>query len=79
MKLRVSNDEINEQFCISWLKANYEFVIGKKSIIVQQDIYKHYLTSLHKLFSDGKHKYYFGKKDILSLQYFDNCVRCVNT
>ena len=67
VELRVSNDEINMKFCISWIKANYRFV--KKSTIKQQDMYQHYLTSLKKFFS---------KKYVISLSHFSNCVRCVN-
>ena len=63
----VRNDEININFCISWIKANYKFV--KKSIIVQQNMYQHYMTSLKKFFS---------KKYVISLHNFSNCVRCVN-
>ena len=65
VQLRVSNDEINRQFCLSWLKATYESVNG--SSIEQQVMYKQYLASLHKL----------GKKDVISAQHYAVCVRCV--
>ena len=68
VKLRVSNDKINGQFCISWLKENYEFGTWKGSTIGQQDMYNDYLSSLHKL----------GKKEVISGQYLHQCVRCVN-
>ena len=64
MQLRVSNDEANRQFCLSWLKATYETVSYKVSI-EQQVMYKQYLASLHKL----------GKKDVISAQHYAVCVR----
>ena len=64
VQLRVSNDEVNRQFCLSWLKATYETVNGKNSI-EQQVMYKQYLASLHKL----------GKKDVISAQHYAVCVR----
>ena len=54
VQLRVSNDESNRQFCLSWLKATYESSSG--SSIDQQVMYKQYLASLHKL----------GKRDVIS-------------
>ena len=63
VQLRVSNDEVNRQFCLSWLKATYETVNG--SSIEQQVMYKQYLASLHKL----------GKKDVISAQHYAVCVR----
>ena len=65
VQLRVSNDEINRQFCLSWLKATYETVNGCS--IEQQVMYKQYLASLHKL----------GKKDVISAQHYAVCVRYV--
>merc|ERR1712223_189357 len=64
VQLRVSNDEVNRQFCLSWLKATYETVNGNISI-EQQVMYKQYLASLHKL----------GKKDVISAQHYAVCVR----
>merc|ERR1719266_2348351 len=64
VQLRVSNDEANRQFCLSWLKATYETVSYKVSI-EQQVMYKQYLASLHKL----------GKKDVISAQHYAVCVR----
>ena len=63
VQLRVSNDEVNRQFCLSWLKATYETVNGTS--IEQQVMYKQYLASLHKL----------GKKDVISAQHYAVCVR----
>ena len=63
VQLRVSNDEVNRQFCLSWLKATYETVNGTS--IDQQVMYKQYLASLHKL----------GKKDVISAQHYAVCVR----
>merc|ERR1719464_1183243 len=64
VQLRVSNDEANRQFCLSWLKATYETVSYKVSI-EQQVMYKQYLASLHKL----------GKKDVISAQHYAVCFR----
>ena len=67
VELRVNNDKFNGKFCISWLKDNYEWNFG--STIALQGMYKQYLTSLNK---------FFDKNDVVSLDYFSNCVRCVN-
>ena len=64
VELRVSDNKINGDFCISWLRNNYELMKG--STIGQQDMYTHYLTSLHKELS---------KKDVVSSDNFSNCVR----
>ena len=64
VELRVSDNKINGEFCISWLRNNYELMKG--STIGQQDMYTHYLTSLHKELS---------KKDVVSSDNFSNCVR----
>ena len=63
VQLRVSNDESNRQFCLSWLKATYESSSG--SSIDQQVMYKQYLASLHKL----------GKRDVISQQHYAVCIR----
>ena len=63
VQLRVSNDESNRQFCLSWLKATYESSNG--SSIDQQVMYKQYLASLHKL----------GKRDVISQQHYAVCIR----
>ena len=63
MQLRVSNDDANRQFCLSWLKATYELAAG--SSIEQQVMYKQYLASLHKL----------GKREVISAQHYAVCVR----
>ena len=65
VQLRVSNDESNRQFCLSWLKATYESSSG--SSIDQQVMYKQYLASLHKL----------GKRDVISQQHYAVCIRLV--
>ena len=63
VQLRVSNDESNRQFCLSWLKATYESSSG--SSIDQPVMYKQYLASLHKL----------GKRDVISQQIYAVCIR----
>ena len=63
VQLRVSNDDANRQFCLSWLKATYELAAG--SSIEQQIMYKQYLASLHKL----------GKREVISAQHYAVCVR----
>ena len=63
VQLRVSNDESNRQFCLSWLKATYESSSG--SSIDQPVMYKQYLASLHKL----------GKRDVISQQHYAVCIR----
>jgi AT-rich interactive domain-containing protein 2 len=63
VQLRVSNDEANRTFCLSWLKATYEGVMG--SNIQHEIMYKQYLASLHKL----------GKRDVISAQHYAVCVR----
>jgi AT-rich interactive domain-containing protein 2 len=63
VQLRVSNDDLNRQFCLSWLKATYELAQG--SSIEQQVMYKQYLASLHKL----------GKREVISAQHYAVCVR----
>jgi hypothetical protein len=63
VQLRVSNDDANRQFCLSWLKATYELSAG--SSIEQQVMYKQYLASLHKL----------GKREVISAQHYAVCVR----
>ena len=63
VQLKVSNDESNRQFCLSWLKATYESSSG--SSIDQQVMYKQYLASLHKL----------GKRDVISQQHYAVCIR----
>ena len=63
VQLRVSNDDANRQFCLSWLKATYELAAG--SSIEQQVMYKQYLASLHKL----------GKREVISAQHYAVCVR----
>ena len=65
VQLRVANDEVNRQFCLSWLKATYEPFPG--SCIDQQVMYKQYLASLHKL----------GKRDVISGQHYVLAVRYV--
>ena len=63
VQLRVSNDEANRQFCLSWLKATYEPSPG--AFIDQNVMYKQYLASLHKL----------GKRDVISGQHYVAAVR----
>ena len=63
VQLRVSNDDGNRQFCLSWLKATYE--LASSSSIEQQVMYKQYLASLHKL----------GKREVISAQHYAVCVR----
>merc|ERR1719225_1437340 len=65
VQLRVSNDEVNRQFCLSWLKATYETAANGTVSIEQQVMYKQYLASLHKI----------GKKDVISAQHYAVCVR----
>ena len=63
VQLRVSNDDSNRQFCLSWLKATYELCASGS--IDQQVMYKQYLASLHKL----------GKREVISAQHYAVCVR----
>ena len=63
VQLRVSNDDSNRQFCLSWLKATYELCVSGS--IDQQVMYKQYLASLHKL----------GKREVISAQHYAVCVR----
>ena len=64
VELRVSNDKIDGQFCMSWLKDNFELASG--AIISQKDMYQQYLTSMYK---------FFDKKDVVSSHYFSGYVR----
>ena len=62
-KLRVSNDEINLKFCLSWLKTTYNLMKGSR--IEKQEMFKQYLFSLNNL----------GIGSVISEQNFATCVR----
>ena len=63
VQLRVSNDEANRNFCLSWLRVTYESVSGAS--IQHEIMYKQYLASFHKM----------GKREVISAQHYAACVR----
>ena len=63
VKLRVSNDKFNRQFCLSWIKTTYKLMNGSK--IEKQEMFKQYLFSLNNL----------GIGSVISEQNFATCVR----
>ena len=57
------DNEINRKLCISWIRTNYEIVIGSR--IDQNQMFKEYLCSMNKL----------GLKFTLPIESQTECVR----
>ena len=65
VKQRVNNSESDRNYCLSWLKTNYELING--SSIEKHEMYQQYLNSQEK----------FSLKSVLSEQHFAVCVRYI--